>query len=289
MKIHRISFLAAIASLSMLLSACEQPATTGKDTVAAKVGGEIISTAELDRAVARLDKLNGAETRQARGRVLEALIDQHLVSNAAKQAKLDQAPDVAMAMQQAQRQVLVEAYMEQLFKNLADPADTEIQDYYARHPELFAQRKVYRVQELELQLDPARVAEVEAQLKQSPTLSDFSAWLSEHGIEGRTGMAVKPAEQIPAAMLAQLANMKEGQVVVVPVGGNRVSVLQLQGSQPQPVTLEQARAAIKRVLVGEKRKTLLEAEVKKLRASGKIEYSSGFAPVEKSPSSTKQP
>jgi len=57
-------------------------------------------------------------------------------------------------MQQAQRQVLVEAYMEHLFKNLAAPTDSEIRDYYIRHPELFAQRKVYRVQELELQLDP---------------------------------------------------------------------------------------------------------------------------------------
>ncbi|MBW8370894.1 MAG: EpsD family peptidyl-prolyl cis-trans isomerase [Thiobacillus sp.] len=278
MKDHRASFLAAIAVLSMLLSGCEQPATTAKN-VAAKVDGGIISQAELDRAMARLDKLGAAETPQARGEVLEALVDQHLISNAAKAAKLDKAPDVALAMQQAQRQVLVEAYMERLFKDVAAPADTEIQDYYTRHPELFAQRKVYRVQELELQLDPARVAEVEAQLKQSRSLADFANWLSGQGIDGKAGVAVKPAEQIPAPMLAHLANMKEGQVVVVPMKGGRVSVLQLQGTQSQPVTQEQARDAIKRVLLGEKRKALLETEIKKLRSSGKVEYASGFAPA----------
>jgi hypothetical protein len=80
-------------------------------------------------------------------------------------------------------------------------------------------------------------------------------------------------------MLAQLANMKAGQAVAVPIGEDRISVLQLQGSQLQAVTLEQARGAIERVLLGEKRKVLLEAEVRKLRASGKVEYASGFAPA----------
>jgi len=277
MKIHRTSFLVAVAALSLV--ACEQPATTAKDGIAATVGGDAISEVELGRAVARLGKLDATESAQARGRVLEALIDQHLVSHAAKEARLDQAPEVVLAKQQAQRQVLVEAYMERLFKDMAQPADTEIQDYYDRHPELFAQRKIYRVQELELQLAPARVAEVEAQLKQSRTLAEFADWLRAQGIDGKTGMAVKPAEQISAPMLAQLINMKDGQVVVVPMGENRVSVLQLQGSQAQPVTLEQARAAIGRVVLGEKRKTLLEAEIRKLRASGKIEYATGFAPA----------
>ncbi|HRK77459.1 MAG TPA: EpsD family peptidyl-prolyl cis-trans isomerase [Thiobacillus sp.] len=277
MNIHRRYFLAAVAALS--LAACEQPATTTRDSIAATVGSDVISEVELGRAVARLGEMNAAEAAQSRGRVLEALIDQHLVSHAAKKAKLDQAPEVALAMQQAQRQVLVEAYMERLFKDMAQPADTDIQDYYAKHPELFAQRKVYRIQELELQLVPARVAEVEAQLKQSRTLAEFADWLRAQGIAGKTGVAVKPAEQIAAPMLAQLSNMKDGQVVVVPMGENRVSVLQLQGSQAQPVTLEQARAAIERVVLGEKRKTLLEAEIGKLRASEKVAYASGFAPA----------
>jgi len=279
MKIHRALLLAAVTALSVALAACEQPATTAEGATAAKVGGEIISEAELSRAVARLGKLNAAESAQARGKVLEALIDQHLVSNAARNAKLDKDPVVALAMQQAQRQVLVEAYLERLFKDLAAPADTEIQDYYARHPELFAQRKLYRVQELELQLDPARIAEVEAQLKQSRTLAEFAEWLKAQGIDGKAAGGVRPAEQIPAPMLAQLAKMQVGQVAVMPMGGNRVSVLQLQDSQPQPVTLEQARSAIERVLLNEKRKTLMEAEISKLRASGKLEYASGFAPA----------
>ena len=278
MKSQRASLVAALA-VSMALSACEQPATTAPDAVAVKVGGEAISEFELGHAVARLGPLSAAESAQARGKVLEALIDQYLVSNAAKDVKLDKVPEVALAMQQAQRQVLVEAYMERLFKDLPPPSDGEIRDYYNRHPELFAQRKVYRVQELELQLAPERVAEVEAQLRQSRNLSEFTGWLGAQGIAVKSGEAVRPAEKIPATLLAQLVTMKDGQVVVVPTDGNRISVLQLLGSQAQPVSLEQARDAIERLILGGKRKTLLEADVRKLRTSGKIEYASGFAPA----------
>ena len=265
--------------LSMGLSACEQPATTTPGSVVARVGDEIVSAAELGSAMARLGPLNAAESARARSKVLEALIDQHLVSTAAKGAKLDTSPDVALAMEQAQRQVLVEAYMARLFKNLAAPASTEINDYYVRHPELFAQRKLYRIQELELQLAPARIAEVEARLKQSRGPAEFGDWLRAQGIDGKLVVAVRPAEQIPAPLLAQLVNMKAGQTIVQPTGENRISVLQLQGSQTQPVTLEQAKGAIERVLLGEKHKVLLEAEVRKLRASSKVEYASGFAPA----------
>ena len=279
MKSPRVSLVAAMAVSMLLMSACEQPATTAPDAVVAKVGSEAIGEFEVGRAVARLGPMNAAESAQARGKVLDALIDQHLVSNAARNAKLDKVPEVALAMQQAQRQVLVEAYMERLFKDMPQPSDEEIRDYYNRHPELFAQRKVYRVRELELQLAPERLAEVEAKLKQSRNLSEFIDWLGAQGIAAKSGEAVRPAEKIPDAMLARLVDMKAGEVIVVPVDENRISVLQLLGSQAQPVSLEQARDAIAGLILSGKRKTLLEAEVRKLRIRGKVEYASGFEPA----------
>lgn len=276
MKIRHAPLIAATA-LTVALSACEQPVSSPR--VAATVGGEPISEVELNRAVSRLGPLSAAESAQARGKVLEALIDQNVVSNAARSAGLDKDPAVALALQQAQRQVLVEAYMERLFKSVAKPADSEISDYYARHPELFSERRVYRIQEMELQMAPTRLPEVEARLRLSPNPADFAAWLRTQGIDGKAGVVVKPAEQIPSAILAQLKNMKDGQVTALATGPGQISVLQLQGSQTQPVTLDQAREAIEQVVLSEKRKSLMEAEIRKLRSSGSIEYASGFAPA----------
>lgn len=276
MKIRHAPLIAATA-LTVALSACEQPVSSPR--VAATVGGEPISEVELNRAVSRLGPLSAAESAQARGKVLEALIDQNVVSNAARSAGLDKDPAVALALQQAQRQILVEAYMERLFKSVAKPADSEISDYYARHPELFSERRVYRIQEMELQMAPTRLPEVEARLRLSPNPADFAAWLRTQGIDGKAGVVVKPAEQIPSAILAQLKNMKDGQVTALATGPGQISVLQLQGSQTQPVTLDQAREAIEQVVLSEKRKSLMEAEIRKLRSSGSIEYASGFAPA----------
>lgn len=265
------------------LFGCEQPTTATGEAIAASVGGDIIGETELDRAVARLGTVDQAESAQARSKVLEALIDQRLVSQAAKSAKLDKDPEVIQAMQQAQRRVLAEAYMERLFKNVAKPSDSEISDYYTQHPELFSARKLYRLQEVEIQVESTRLPEVEAQLKKSRNLADFADWLKTQGIKGKAGQAVKPAEQLPADLLAQVKNMEEGQVTVLSTGPERVSVLQLLGSQAQPVTLEQARPAIELVLLSRKRKTVMEAEVSKLRSSGKVDYASGFAPAAASP------
>jgi len=282
MKIRYAPIMAATA-LTVILSACEPPMSATKEAIVATVGDEVIGETELKRAVSRLGKLDETESAQVRGKVLEALVDQRLVSGAARIAKLDTEPEVVLALQQAQRQVLVEAYMERLFKDMAQPSDSEINDYYTRHPELFSARRIYRIQQLDLQMASSRLPEVEARLKQSRDLADFSDWLRSQGIVGKAGVVVKPAEQLPAAILARLRNMKDGQVALLAMDPERVSVLQLQDSQAQPVSLEQAREAIERVLQGEKRKAVVEAEIKKLRSSGKIKYSSGFSPAVASP------
>jgi EpsD family peptidyl-prolyl cis-trans isomerase len=279
MRPYPAKLVVAIAACAAL-SACEPPPPGNQQTVVAKVGGVPISEAELNQALSRLGQLNEADAMQARGKMLDALIDQRLVSNAAQKAKLDKIPEIAMALQQAQRQILAEAYMERVFKDLPKPADAEINDYYSRHPELFSARKIYRLQELQLKVAPGRLPELEAELKRSRNLADFANWLKEQGIEGQAGQVVKPAEQIPGPILARIKSMADGEVTLQVAEPDRLSVLQLQGSQLQPLSLEQARDAIEQVLIGEKRKTLLDVEIKKLRDTGKIEYASGFVPKE---------
>ncbi|HSJ81006.1 MAG TPA: EpsD family peptidyl-prolyl cis-trans isomerase [Thiobacillus sp.] len=274
----------ALTALAVLLSGCEKPATdtTGpavKSETVATVGGDKISEAELNVAVSGLGELDETQAAEAKPRVLQALIDQRLVAQAAKSAGLDKEPEVGFAMAQASRQVLAEAYAERSYKDVAKPSESEIADYYSQHPELFSQRRIYRIQELELKLDPSRAAEVEAKLKSSHSMGDFVTWIKEQGIEAKTAMAVKPAEQIPAPLLARLSQMKDGQVTILPGRPGHVLVQQLQESQLQPASLEQAHNAIERALVVEKRKELMAADLKKLREAAKVEYATGYAPV----------
>ncbi|MCU0809981.1 MAG: EpsD family peptidyl-prolyl cis-trans isomerase [Thiobacillaceae bacterium] len=275
----RYAPLIALTAIAILLAGCEKPTTAVKSEMVASVGDEKISEAELNLTLARLGELSEAQTAEAKGKLLQALVDQRLIAQAAQKAGLDKEPAVEIAMANASRQVLAEAYAERTFKDVAKPSDTEIAEYYEQHPELFSERRIYRIQELDLQVDASRMADVEAKLRTSHSLGDFVNWVKEQGIEGKTAVAVKPAEQIPAALLARLSQMKDGQVALLPGRPGHVVIQQLQESQLQPVTLEQSRNAIERALTTQKRKELMEADLKKLRAAAKIEYATGYAPA----------
>jgi len=278
MKPNQASFI-VLTILAVLASGCEKPATAVKNETVATVGGDKISEAELNLAVSGLGALSETQTAEAKTRLLQALIDQRLVAQAAKKAGLDKEPAVEVAMAQASRQVLAEAYAERSFKDVAKPTETEIADYYSQHPELFSQRRIYRIQELDLKLDPSRLPEVEAKLTSSHSMGDFVNWVKEQAIEGKTAVAVKPAEQIPAPLLDRFSQMKDGQVTILPGRPGHVLVQQLQESQLQPASLEQAKNAIELALMAQKRKEMLEADLKKLRQAAKIEYASGYAPA----------
>lgn len=277
MKLRQLVPIVA-TSLIFALAGCEKPAKTKASPVVASVGEEKITEAELDFALAKLGHLSPEEAKAARVKLLEAWIDQHLAAQAAKKAGLDKAPNVAMAIEQARRQILAEAYAESLVKDLPKPTESEIVAYFNQHPELFTQRRLFRV--LEIDVDAGgRLADLENQLKQSATLNDFITWLQQQGLHGNSATAVRTSEQIPAPLLQRLASMKDGQVTLLPGKNGHVVVQQLLGSQPAPVTLEQARPAIERLLLAQKRKAILDAELKKLRQATKIQYAEGYSPV----------
>lgn len=271
--------LIMVTALCLNLTACEEPADVSQGEVAAKIGSETITVGVLDHAMSRLGSLNEADRQAVRGQVLDALIDQRLVEKAARSAGLDKEPGVAMALDQVQRQVLFDAYMERIYKDMPKPSEQEIEEYYRAHPELFSARKLYQIQEIELRMAAARVAEVENKLRQGNDLGVFSDWLQEQKIEHKSGVGIKPAEQIPEAVLAHIKDMEAGQVTVLATGPDSISVLKLQASQLKPVSLEQARPAIERIVENGKRKTLLGTEINRLRGLGEIEYAKGFEPA----------
>lgn len=275
----RYASLVALTAVAVLLSACEKPAPGAKSETVATVAGDKISQTELDLAVSRMGTLNEAQTAEAKRKLLQALIDQRLVAQAAQKAGIDKDPAVELVMAQASRQALAEAYVERNFKDVAKPTEDEIAAYYNQHPELFSQRRIYRIQELDLQVEPSRVAEVETRLKSSHSMGDFVNWVKEQGIDGKTAVAVKPAEQIPTPLLARLSQMKDGEVTVISTRPGQLLIEQVLESQLQPVTQAQVQSAIERALMTEKRKELMEADLKKLRDATPVEYASGFAPA----------
>ena len=250
--------------------------------VAAKVDGKEITVHQVNFALQRIPNLDKDKSKEASLQVVRNLVDQQLLVAKAETDKLDRDPAVVQAIDAARQQILAEAYMSRKLGTPVEPTDAEINDYFNTHPELFAKRKIYRLQEISIKAPKDKQDAIRAQLTASKTLNDFGTWLKAEKYEVKAAQGVKPAEQLPQEMLPKLAAMPDGQAMMVNTPDG-VLVIVLAGSQAQPVTLEQAKPAISRLLQQQARQKAAKAELDNLKAAAKIEYVGEFVDAGKEP------
>jgi EpsD family peptidyl-prolyl cis-trans isomerase len=271
---HRIGLSALVMALALTLPGCNEK-KEGKDQavveVAAKVNSDQITVNQLDHELSKLGNLSPEQAKLAANRVLTSMVDQQLLVQKAVADKIDSDPQVVQTLEAARRQILAQALIQKMTANQAKPSDAELADYYAKNPALFAERRIYRLQEINVQVTPANVETVKAQLQQTKNLGDFVNWLKAQNIPARAGQSTKTAEQLPLELLPRLHQLKDGQAMTFAVPG-ALNILVVAGSQSQPLTQEQAKPMIERYLGNAKKRELAEAELKKLKEKAKIEY-----------------
>jgi len=214
--------------------------------------------------------------------VVRNLVDQEVLAQAAQSEKLDRDPAVVQALDAARRQIMAEVYMSRKLGTPAEPTDAEISDYFNKHPELFVKRKIYRLQEVAIKAPKDKQEAIGTQLRASKSLNEFVEWLKTEKYPAQASQDVKPAERLPLPMVAKLSEMPDGQAMIVNTPDG-MTVVVLADSQLQPVTLEQAKPAIARLLQNEARQKAAKAELDSLKAVAKIEYVGEFADAGKEP------
>ena len=215
-----------VLCLAAALPGCERAAAErGGAQLAAKVNGAEISVRALRSAGA-------PSTNQA----LEKVIERELLVQQALHAGLDREPTVKDAIDASRRQILADAWLDTVAAGKTVSRE-EIRAFYAEHPELFAERRVYRVRETRL----------------------------------------LPAERVPLAHLPRLARLGAGESVVfdAPADGGTLEVQVVQ-AEDAPLSETQATALIEQFLAGRKRLALAAAEVRRLREAATIEYAGEF-------------
>ncbi|KVW94670.1 EpsD family peptidyl-prolyl cis-trans isomerase [Thiobacillus denitrificans] len=243
--------------------------------VAARVNGTELTVHQVNYALQRIPNLDSEQSRPASLQVVRNLVDQEVLVQQAQTDKLDRDPTVVQALDAARRQILAEAYMGRKLGTPAEPSEAEVTGYFSTHPELFSRRKVYRLQEISIKAPKEKHDAIRAQLTASKTLNDFAAWLKAENLPAKAAQGVKPAEQLPLAILPKLAEMPDGQAMVVNAPDGLL-VIVLAGSQAQPVTLEQAKPAITRLLQTQTRQKAAKDELDALKAAARIEYMGEF-------------
>jgi EpsD family peptidyl-prolyl cis-trans isomerase len=272
----RPTALLVMLMASVLLVACGDKKEKAASQTAVKVNKAEVTVHQINFMLQQQRGLRPEQADAASQQILERLIDQELAVQQADELKLDRDPRVVQQLEAVKREVLARAYAERVGEAASKPTPEEVKKYYDDNPALFSQRRVYSLQEVQIEATPEQVAGLRAQLSQAKSIADFIEYLKTTGLRFNGNQAVRTAEQLPLNSLKTFAAMKDGQAVLNATPTGAVVVV-LAGSREQPVAEEQARPAIEQFLINERKRKLLEEDRKALRAAAAIEYVGKFA------------
>jgi EpsD family peptidyl-prolyl cis-trans isomerase len=261
---------------TVLLVGCGEKKDKAASQTAAKVNKDEVTVHQINFVLQQQRNLRPEQADAATKQILERLIDQQLALQKAEEAKLDRDPRVVQQLEAARREVIARAYVEKIGEGVAKPSAEDVKKYYDEKPQLFRERRVYSIQEIAIEARPDQVDELRSRLSAAKNINEFVEYLKGSGFRFGGNQAVRAAEQLPFNTLEQMAKMKDGQAMLIPTPQG-VQVVVLAGSRMQPVSEEQARPAIEQFLLNDRKRKLVEEEVKAMRAAAKIEYVGKFA------------
>ena len=269
------SRLLAVLVSAFLLAACGG-GEKGASQTAARVNKDEITVQQINFVLQQQRGLKPEQADAASRQILERLIDQQLAQQKADDLKLDRDARVVQQLEAARREILARAYTEKVGEAAPKPTPEEIKKYYDEKPALFRERRVYSIQEIAIEATPAQLPELRDKLAASANINEFIEFLKAKELRFNGNQAVRAAEQLPLNSLDTFARMKDGQALIVPTATG-AQVVVLAGSRSQPVGEEQARPAIEQYLLNERKRKLVEDDVKALRSAAKLEYVGKFA------------
>lgn len=275
---RRLRSSAALLFMAMALVACNKEGGTKPDSqVAVKVNDQEISVHQVEAVLSRQPAAPEGQGEAQLGRVVEVLVEQELAAQAARQAGLDRDPRVVQLLEVARREVLARAYQDSLAERAVQPGTDEIDRYYDEQPALFAQRRIYTVQEIGVAASAEQVAALNDKLAQADGPAAARDVVRAAGLPHESRQVRLRAEELPLPVLKSVAALREGQSLLLPRerGARIVTLLQAEAA---PVDRKNAEPAIKQHLMLMHKREQVQQGMKGLRSAAKLEYRGRFTP-----------
>ena len=244
--------------------------------VAAKVNGAEITVSQVNGVLTRVKGVTAENADAAKREVLDKLIDQQLAVERALDKKLDRNPHVMQAIEASKREILARAYLEQVASAQPKPTTDEAKKFYVDHPALFAERRLYNLQELAVAADGAPVEDINQWVSSGTSMTDIAAALKARNIQFRANAGPSAAEQLPLELLPKFQALKDGETTILQ-GPKALLVVHLVESKPQPVDQATALPRIEQFIANQRNKEAIAKEMKALRDQAKIEKLGEFA------------
>ncbi len=259
-----------IMASAIAVTGCKRSAT---GQVVAVVNGEEVSLSELNGELKNAPA--GADKDAIRTAALQSLVNRKLLVQQARERGIDKDPEYLQQQRRVNDELMINMLGQQVTKNVPVPSASDIDGFIAQHPEMFAQRTIYSLDQVVFPLpaDPSRLKALEA----DHTLDAVVTRLKSMSIPTQRQPAKLDSGGTPAQFLKTVTDLPAGEPFVVATGGRGV-VSVITGKETQPITGDPARRiaaeAIRRAAVGD----IAQKQLKQARDGAKIDYQPGFAP-----------
>ena len=265
-----ISVLIALAATT----SCQKKASG--QTVAV-VNNEEITAAELNSALTSNSSLSG-DPKAMRSAVLQELISRKLLVQQARSDGLDKSPEYINQVRRATDDLLISMFVSKRLNSAQLPSAQEISAFEAAHPEMFANREVWTLNQIIYPLP--KDAAVIGKLSAAKSLDEIAGILTASGIQFTRDTRKLDTAAFPHNIYAQVAGVKPGEPFIAP-GTDKAVANVITAREPAVQSPDQVRALALNAMRHEQVDKIVQDRVNSLRASAKIEYQPGFAPPPK--------
>lgn len=273
----QIRLMALALTLMLVFSACDNQSKEKKSGQAlVSVNGKEVTTLQLNdeirRAGVRADQYDTANKQ-----LLESLIARQLIVDEAIRNKLDRTPDVMQARERANAQIIAHAYLQSITGKVIKPSKTEIDEYFQKHPEYFAQRKQFDLTIMRIATNDL-TKELKAIVGAAKSLDEVAVWLDKHNVQYSRSLISRNTNDLPSEMATTMRERGKGNIFILNEQESSL-LISINAIKDSPITVAVATPQIERYLVNQKYKQAADAEIARLRSLAKIEYLNAQASV----------
>jgi EpsD family peptidyl-prolyl cis-trans isomerase len=257
----------------LLLATCTACQKKAEGQTVAVVNDEEITTSELNAELANANIPDGADKKAITNRILQGLIDRRLLAEQARKDGIDRSPDFIARQRRMNEELLIGMLANRSLDTSKLPTDAEIAAFQAKQPQAFANREIWKLQQV--QYDTPRDKAVSDRIIATKSLDELTAVLTAARIPFQRANNQLVTSALPAELYPQLARLSSGEPFIVPAGGKSVASV-IASRDPAPLVGPAARTEAVNAIRRQNSTTALQQRLKELQASAKVEYKEGY-------------
>ena len=278
---------ASLMTAALLLAGCggsegEKGEPLAKGQTVATVNGNDVTVHELNAELMGVNLPEGERRKQVEQAALQSVIARRVLADIARERGIDKSPSYLMQQRRANEALLVQMLRVDIASRLTPPTRQEAEAFMSQNPDLFAQRKVYKIDQIQFAM-PEDVNKLK-RLEPLRTMEQVEQQLIQDRIAYRRGEAQLDSVGTNPQLLRQIAALPAGEIFIFPQGGAAIAS-RIIDTQTVPFSGDQAIAYAMNLLQNQRMQQATERDLKtKVEEARKtIKYQSGYSPPNAQP------